>query len=167
MKLMIALLAMSVSLGAFADGFVCTTSTVKSAKKGDINIKIYNHTDPSQGTRGAHVLVISDPTVNAGRKTIAKFEDTHLYNTGTLVNSGARYTANVDSRVNGVDRGGENILGTKLSELKTINLDLAFSYARPVADGAKVGGKLVMEFEKAGRKPIIRFVDCTRYLKGE
>lgn len=159
----VALVLPLVTGSAFADGFVCTTTTVQSRLKGELNIKAYNEVDPELGTRNASVMVLSDPSIQYGRKTIATFKNSRLARTGTLVNSGAVFSANVDSRVSGIERGGELILGTKLSQLKSVKLDIAFSYARPVAEGAIVGAKLTLMKENGSK--IVRMMDCTRYLK--
>ena len=160
---LVALVLTFVTGSAFADGFKCTTTTVESRLKGELNIKAFNEVNPELGTRNASVMVLSDPSVQYGRKTIATFKNSRLASTGTLVNEGAVFMANVDSRVSGVERGGELILGTKLSELKSVKLDIAFSYARPVAEGAIVGAKLTLTKENG--KKIVRMMDCTRYLK--
>src|SRR4051812_1738186 len=61
---MIALGLLLAATAAHADGFECQTVDQ------DLNIKVYNHTSPSEGTRVASVMVLSDPSVSAGKKTI-------------------------------------------------------------------------------------------------
>jgi len=60
-----ALIALSASAAAHADGFVCQTVA------GDLNIKAYNNTDATSGTRNAAVMVLSDPSVSGGHGSSA------------------------------------------------------------------------------------------------
>lgn len=144
---------MATSSAAFADGFSCET------RAQDLNVKVYNNTQASAGTRVAAVMVFSDPSVSYGRKTIAKFADT----TGLLSSKGAHYEANVDLRFSDSSRKGENIGGTKLGEIDTIELDVDFNYSRPVAAGEEVRG--VLTINKRNGNAIVHDVDCVRYLK--
>ncbi len=143
------------SASAHADGFNCQTVG------GDLNVKVYNHTNPEVGTRVAAVMVVSDPAVKFGRKTIARFTQVH----GVLENRASKYEANVDLRFNDSSRKGELILGTKLGQLDAIIADIDFSYAAPVADGQLVSGKLVLVKRNGDR--INADLSCARYLKGE
>src|SRR6185503_10108376 len=79
MKAFILMVAMVASSAAYADGFKCETLA------GDLAIKAYNNTQPSEGTRTGAVMVLSDPAVNSGRKTIARFTDVN----GVLTSQGA------------------------------------------------------------------------------
>lgn len=151
--LIIAILAMGSSTAAFADGFTCTSVD------GDLNVKVYNHTDASAGTRNASVMILSDATVQAGRKTIAKFDADNTL----LTNSAASYEANVDLRYSDSNRAGENIGGTKLGQIDTIALDVDFTYARPVQSGDMLDGKLTIT--KRNGQEIRINMDCERYLK--
>ena len=145
----------ALSSPAFADGFECQTADQS------LNVKIYNNTDPTYGTRVGAVMVVSDPAVSGGRKTIARFTDTN----GVLSNRSSRYEANVDLRFNDSNRKGELILGTKLGMLDTITADIDFSYSQPVANGEEVSGKLTLV--KRNGDQINADLVCTRYLKGE
>src|SRR3989338_1707434 len=98
---------MASSTAAFADGFVCET------RAQDLNVKVYNNTNPELGTRTAAVMVLSDPSVSHGRKTIARFQNSN----GLISNTGAHYEAKVDLRYNDSARKGELIGGTKLGQL--------------------------------------------------
>ena len=149
----VSVMVLAASGAARADGFVCQTV------EGDLNVKVFNKTRASEGTRNAAVMVLSDPAVSGGRKTIARFTDANE----TLANEGARYTANVDLRFNDSERKGELIGGTKLGHLKTIDLDVAFSYADPVADEAGIEG--VLTLTKRNGEVITLDLDCARYLK--
>ncbi|HEX4924961.1 MAG TPA: hypothetical protein VFV50_12785 [Bdellovibrionales bacterium] len=153
MKLVVAMLMVFGSVAAQADGFVCETL------ERDLNVKVYHHTQPSLGTRNAAVMVISDPAVQAGRKTIARFQDVN----GVLSNEGARYTAKVDLRFADSSGAGELISGTKLGYLATIGLRVAHNFAQPVAVGQALGGSLTLT--KRDGEIIRRQVVCARYLK--
>ena len=152
-KLVFVLIALSLSSVSHADGFVCQTEA------GDLTIKAYNNTQPENGTRNSAVLVLSDPSVGAGKKTIARFSHTNE----TLTNVGASYEAKVDLRFSDSNLGGRNIGGTKLAMLKTIVLDVNFSYSTPVAAGATVSGTLTLI--KRNGQELTHEVSCSRYLK--
>jgi hypothetical protein len=149
----IAIMALGFSTVAFADGFVCETND------GVYTIKAYNHTQASEGTRNGAIMIVSDNTIQAGRKTIATFEATDLL----LSNDGARYVADVDLRFNNSGRQGENFLGTKLGQIDTVTLDVDFSYGAPKKAGAEVSGEITVA--KRNGKSISADVTCTRYLK--
>jgi hypothetical protein len=155
LSLAAAMVAMVAASTAKADGFVCQTTAE------DLQLKIYNHVMPEDGTRVAAIMVLSDPAVQKGNKTIAKFTDVK----GTLSNQGASYTANVDLRVKESNRKGELILGTKLGQLDEVLVDVDFSYADPIENGDTVGGKITLV--KRNGMEITRKLECERYLKGE
>jgi hypothetical protein len=155
MKTVFAMIAVLFGSQAFADGFVC-----ENLQQG-IRVKVFNHTQAEDGTRNAAIMVVSDLTVKNGRKTIATFEDSD----SLLTNDGATYTSKVDLRFSGSDRKGELLLGTKLGEVKFMILDIDYSYAAPVEDGAIVDGEFILK-QRDGE--VIRTnVICIRYLKGE
>lgn len=139
---------------AKADGFVCRTPD------NELNVKVYNHTDAEVGTRVAAVMVLSDPSVSGGRKTIARFQDVN----GVLESRGSRYEAGVDLRFNDSKRAGENILGTKLGELDWVIVDLQFSYANPVEAGEEIEGTIILKKRNGSSKRA--HLLCERYLKG-
>lgn len=141
------------SASAQADGFVCQTDD------GSLNVKIYNHVSPVNGTRNGAVMIVSDSSVSGGRKTIARFTEVN----GRLSNRASVYVADVDLRFNDSARKGELILGTKLGYIHTITADLDFSYSAPVEHGADISGKLMIE-KRDGSK-IRADLACTRYLK--
>ena len=157
MKLVIAAAALALiafSTQAHAEGFKCQTV------EGDLNVKIYHHNDPSVGTRVASTMIVSDPSVMAGRKTVALFTSTK----GTLsLQSEGSYLASVDLRMVESRRQGEYLAGTRLGELSTIAVDLDFSYAKPVVDSDMVTGTAT--FTKRSGEVIERDLVCARYLK--
>ena len=151
-KVLVIVLALA-STSAFADGFVCQT------RNNSLTVKAYNNTDASEGTRTAAIMVISDPEVKDGNKTIARFTETK----GTVTSSSESYTANVDLRESDSNKAGRLIGGTKLGQLDTIVLDVDFSYAQPVENGAEIDG--VLHLNKRGGGEIALDVECERYLK--
>ena len=155
MKKIIIASVLSLSSTAFADGFIC------EAQNESLKIKVFHQTEPALGTRNSAIMILSNPDVQAGRKTIATFES----DAATLTNDGATYTANVDLRFRNSNRRGELVGPTKLGEIKHIVLAVDFSYARPVAAGSQVAGELTL-LKRDGDQADIELV-CTRYLKGE
>jgi len=137
---------------AMADGFVCRT-------EGGLTVRAYNNVAPSAGTRNAAVMILSDDSIQYGRKTIARFTDVN----GTVSNSGASYEANVDLRFNDSGRKGELILGTKLGELDRISVDVAFSYGAPVSAQELLAGTITAT--KRNGEIIEQALECSRYLK--
>jgi hypothetical protein len=153
MKALLVLVAMVLSQNAMADGFVCQT------EEGDLNIQVYNNTDPSAGTRSVSTMVLSDPAVGHGRKTIAKFTDVK----GTLSSNGALYTAKVDLRMVESRAKGELIAGTKLGQLANIIVGVRFSYSQPLRHGEAVTGWAM--FQKRNGQESYAQLECVRYLK--
>ena len=152
-KLITIVLATLTTTAAYADGFTC------EQPDGNLTVKVYNNTQATSGTRSAAIMVISDQSINYGDKTIARFTDIN----GTLGNSGATYAANVDLRFNDSNKKGRNIGGTKLGEVDTITLDVAFSYARPLVNGEET--KAELRIAKRDGSQIGLDMQCTRYLK--
>ena len=135
---------------AMADGFVCTTES-------GLNVKVYNHT--SDATRTAAVMIISDSSIQAGNKTVARFSDVK----GTLNSSGANYEANVDLRFKDSARKGELLAGTKLGSVDRIYLLVDHNYLQPVAAGTMVDG--LLQVAKRDGSLIEEAANCVRYLK--
>lgn len=150
-KLIIALALLSTS--AYADGFKCQTITE------DLNIKVFNQVQPELGTRNPAVMVLSNPAVNVGRKAIAVLRAPKTLTT----DAGMKYVGRVDLRFKESRRKGELILGTKLGYVKTIELDLDFSYGSPVALDDTVLGTITIN--KRNGDQIFEEVTCSRYLK--
>jgi hypothetical protein len=141
------------SQAALADGFVC------DSEEAGLRVRVYNHTNPSEGTRNAAVMVLSDLSVGHGRKTIAKFTSA----TEKLWNTAALYEAKVDLRYSDSNRKGELVAGTKLGYIDTLALDIAFSYGAPVEAGEEMEGKL--SIQKRDGSEIALDMLCSRYLK--
>lgn len=144
---------MIISASAMADGFEC------KQLRHDLDIKVYNKTDPGEGTRNAAVMVLSDTSVSAGRQTIATF----TANKRTLGQNGTSYMAVVDLRVSESNRSGENILGTKLGKIDKIFVDVDHNYNEPMADGEHTEGTITV-VKRNGTNKTFK-IDCQRYLK--
>jgi hypothetical protein len=140
---------------ALADGFVCDNAA------GNLRIKVYHQTQPEMGTRNAAIMIASDPTIGAGRKTIATF----TADNALLSSHSALYDANVDLRFKGSSRSGENIGGTKLGEVDHIKLNVDYSFSNPVPAGTEVDAQLTLELRNGSN--VRQDMTCTRYLKGE
>ncbi len=151
--MIISLLALVGAVSASADGFQCINKSKTTL------IKLYNNTQPSAGTRNAAIMVLSDPRVQAGRKTIARFTDVN----DTISNHGAKYIANVDLRYGDSSRAGENVLGTKLGNIDAIMVAIDFTYSQPTEHGALLAGKAIVA--KRNGEETIHPLSCKRYLK--
>jgi len=152
----VAVIATIVGSAAYADGFVCENLDE------NVTIKVYNQVQPTEGTRNAAIMVLSDPSISDGKKTTATF----AADNSLVTNQGSVYTSEVDLRFNTSNLKGRNFAGTKLGNVKYITLDVDFSYDHPIADGAQVDGQLIV-MKRNGTEDIQLPVTCTRYLKGE
>lgn len=156
MKKIIFAAAMMIATAAHADGFVCENA------EGNLRIKVYHQTQPELGTRNAAVMIVSNPLISAGRKTIATFEA----DDARLSSRSAVYTADVDLRFANSKRKGENIGGTKLGELDQVVLSVAYSFSQPVPAGTEVYGEVAL-VRRGSAPELVHQLSCTRYLKGE
>ncbi len=143
-----------------AEGWECYQQ-----KKGPLVAKVYHGTAPGQ-TRVAAFMVLSDRSVKTeGRQTIATFSSED----NVLSNTGAFYTASVDSRRANI-RDGEliknpNGQGARLGSLKNVTLEIPkFSYNSRIADGARKKG--VITVNKEDGESFTIDATCYRYLKG-
>lgn len=136
-----------------ADGFICEDydQTLK--------IKVYHNVTAKKGTRTAAKLIVSDPRVAGGRKTIATFDQAD----GLLSSKELVYTADVDLRYKNSSRKGELIGGTKLGELDFIELFVDFSYNQPLKHLDEADAFLRLT-KRNGQEVEIDMV-CARYLK--
>lgn len=153
--MMVGMMGVSVmaNTAAHADGFEC------EATAADLAVKVYNHVNAEEGTRNAAIMILSNPAVKKGNKTIAVFQDAN----GVLENEGVQYTANVDLRFRDSKRKGELVGGTKLGFLDTISLNVGFAYGQDVEDGDFLPGTITLV--KRDGKVIHLDAECTRYLK--
>lgn len=154
-KTIIAIASLLISNTALADGFICDSA------EGNLRLKVFHKTHPEMGTRNSAILVVSNPSIGEGRKTIATFEA----DDAVLGNEASTYTANVDLRFRNSNRKGELVGPTKLGELKHIVLAVDFSYANPVPAGTELSGEVTL-LKRSGEQEAVDVV-CARYLKGE
>ncbi|MEI2637768.1 MAG: hypothetical protein V9F03_02030 [Microthrixaceae bacterium] len=152
---MMVLFGMIATTAAKADGFIC------EGQKTGLVFKMYNHTQAVDGTRSGAIMIISDPAVAYGNKTIAIFSDAK----NTLSSKNVVYTGKVDLRVIETSRKGENIAGTKLGELASIKAHIFFNYFSdtPSVEGDEVKG-LVSYMKRNGEYTQERLA-CARYKK--
>jgi hypothetical protein len=160
MKTIISTLSLFLALvsSARADGFKCVGQST------GLKIKVFNHTDPRQGTRTASVMLISNPMIRTPNQTVAKFSDQNR----TLKYLGhGQYTAKVDLRFNDSGRQGENIAGTKLGELSSIDLFINFSYSHNSIELANAVPEIpgTISYIKRNGEVLEEPVICSRYLK--
>lgn len=151
---LIVIIALGFSGAALADGFVC-----HEHNDGAYVVEVYNNTNPSRGTRSAAIMILSDNTIQYGRQTIAVLDGAN----GHLRNDSDRYVSRVDLRFKNSRRQGENLFGTKLGQVDTIVLDVAFSYGTPLKDGDELPGRVTI-FKRDGQR-IFADMNCYRYLK--
>ncbi len=140
---------------AKADGFKCVGAST------GLIFKMYNHTHAVDGTRNAAIMVISDPAVVYGNKTIVSFTDAK----STLSSKNVVYTGKVDLRVIESSRKGENIAGTKLGQLASIKANIFFNYSSdtPSLSGDQMNG--VATYAKRDGEKLQEKLLCSRYKK--
>lgn len=158
-QLFISTLISLVATASLADGFVCTTDAQ------DLRVSVYNKVNAEDGTRSPSKMIVSNPQISQGRKTIAKFSA----DAGTLATANATsdlltYIGNVDLRFNDSSRKGEYLLGTRLGQVSTITLEVDFRYGDNLFDGEETDGLVTLV--KRNGEVVRQYVTCTRYLKG-
>jgi hypothetical protein len=152
-NLFIAMIALA-SPPALADGFVCAN------QQEQLSVRVFNHNHPSMGTRNTAVMILSDLSVSEGNRLIARFTKAN----GLFSAAGSVFTSKVDHRYNDSGRKGERLAGTRIGNVARVSLDVDFSYARPLSDGAVVRGGFTI-VRRNGPKIQIP-MSCRRYLKG-
>jgi len=148
------------SAQTYADGFSCVTDD------GALAIHVYNKVNPEDGTRTASTMILSNPTVNAGKKTVATFSALNetLF-TAHDSTDGLVYIGNVDLRYNDSGRKGEYLMGTRLGEVDYVRLDVAHNYLQPVQNNTVLQGAVTIV--KRDGDLLSSWATCTRYLKSE
>ncbi|MCB0408382.1 MAG: hypothetical protein KDD34_09270 [Bdellovibrionales bacterium] len=136
-----------------ADGFKCLSTD------GELQVQVYNHVMPEEGTRTVAVMVLSNPQVQEGRQTIAKFSAENA----TLSSGSMVYTAQVDLRFRESRTKGEYLAGTRLGYVDSLNLNVDFSYSHPVKEGTLLPA--VLTVTKRSGEVIEMGMVCSRYLK--
>jgi hypothetical protein len=150
------LTALLFSSSALADGFICSFET-------GLKVQVYNQTQPSLGTRNASLMIVSDKTIEYGRKTVAKFTAEEGLLTQDLSKHAVTYIGIVDHRFNNTSRKGELIAGTKIGNVDYLTLEVDHSFLSPIDDGEFTSGILTV-YQRNGKE--LQFSgDCERYLK--
>jgi hypothetical protein len=116
------------------------------------------------GTRTPAVMILADPALQYPRQTIASFSDQN--HTLSYLGHG-QYFAKVDLRFLDSGRKGENVGGTKLGELKSIQLNVNFSYSHAATDLADAVEHIPAKifYNKRTGEISEENAHCTRYLK--
>ncbi|MBC7397998.1 MAG: hypothetical protein H7333_11195 [Bdellovibrionales bacterium] len=141
---------------AHADGFRC------EGLSSGLKATLYNHTESSAGTRKPSVFMISNPRASKPHRTLIAFtsEARNLEYKGY-----GRYVGTVGA-LNPLSED-PIIGGASLQQIKTVTLDLDFSYAHDAVVLAntlgKIHGTLVYQ-TKAGYR-LDEKVSCLRYHK--
>ncbi len=156
-------------VSASADGFKFCEVTggpdyVAQCKRNEKNcleqISVFNHVSDG-ATRKPAVMIVANPTFNVGNRTAAKFTS---WGCGLLSKIDGAYVANVDGSCSEANRGGENLYGTKLSQVKTMKLAINGSeYSRK--NGQTAYGKLTIVKERGAGAALKFNVKCVRYKK--
>jgi hypothetical protein len=142
---------------ALADGFDCT------GRNSGIEVKIYNNTDPSMGTRTPAVLIVSDPSRDYGDRTIATFKNDQITAEGH-----GTYFATTDTVDHRPTADAQVLQNSRLGHLENVLLKMNFSYAEEfLTDLTKKpesfsGSVYYQETSGATRNESVR---CTHYLK--
>ena len=160
MKVAVATMFIALALASVskADGFICTTPN------GDLNVKVFDHVYSYLGTRNAARMIVSNPQLEPGNRTLAVFSSEQ----GTLWNSTNRgeyltYTGHVDLRFNNIHKS-QLILSEPVAKLYAVRLRVYFNYRKShMRDGTPVFGALDL-VTRRGRH-IYSETSCTRYLK--
>lgn len=141
-----------------ADGFLCRSAN------GNLNVKVYDSVQNVYGTRSAAYMIISNPQLHSGVRTLAVFSSAQ----GTLraySHSGAyrTYRGKVDLRFNNV-RKGQFVLSEPMAKLASVRLHIYFNYNRSqIANGGEVMG--VVDLVERNGHHVYSETSCTRYLK--
>ena len=147
---LIALISLAWSSSAFADGFIC------QSRGGYVNVKVFNYSNPEQGTRRASQMILSKGR-GSDLRTIAVF----THEEGRLSNESAVVVADLKWLYS--DEAEAKVRRTEMTRLTHIILDVDFSYRSPIEHGAKTVGWLQL-IKDDGREIEIE-MSCERYLK--
>jgi hypothetical protein len=105
MKKFVVMMAMVGSVSAQAATFVCESEDGIRIRAND------------------SVMVVSDTSVQSGRKTIARFtEENGTLTVKDLGEAGPKFIGKVDLRFNDSERAGEYLFGTRLGEIRALEL---------------------------------------------
>jgi hypothetical protein len=141
---------LAVSGVARADGFLCGTDDR------ELNITVYHDTKSDEGTRNMAVMILSDPDQPKDQQTIARFDDSNAQ----LSTQGTDYVAQIDDTSS--RQADIYVSSLPLSNIRSVDLNVAFSYTDPASNGQTMPGVLTIE---ATSGTITKDVSCVRYLK--
>ncbi|MES2856957.1 MAG: hypothetical protein V4692_13905 [Bdellovibrionota bacterium] len=144
--------------GAWASGFICMSVDE------DTQIRVEFtpiHPDGSNREPRIKEMTVSDPNVTLPYQHIATF----FAADGVLTNDGGLIEGVVDLRFPGTSRRGERIGGTKLGALKTITLDIDFSYTEPSNDGSHYAAQAT--YLKRNGESLNQDFDCVLFMDSE
>lgn len=110
---------------AFADGFICQSSSLK------LKAKVENFRNASDGTRNVQFFSLQSTSNPDDQITF----DTKM---GSVRNRSTYYFAKVDLRFSEVRQSRIKLFSKPLEEFEEIYLDVKFSYGSPVPGGSKV-----------------------------
>jgi hypothetical protein len=116
------------------------------------------HPDGSHREPRVKDMTVSDPNLTKPFQHIATFYATD----GLLTNDGGNIEAVVDLRYPGSSRAGERVGGTKLGALKTITLDIDFTYTEPHNDGSHYAA--VTTYLKRNGETLTQDFDCVLFM---
>jgi hypothetical protein len=135
---------------ARADGFLCGTDDR------ELNITVYHDTQSDEGTRNMAVMILSDPDAPKSQQTLARFDESNAQ----LSTQGTNYDAQIE---NTESREAEVYVSSlPLSNIRSVDLNVAFSYSDPAPSNQTMPGVLTIE---ATTGTITKDVSCVRYLK--
>ncbi|MBP7843478.1 MAG: hypothetical protein KA116_01565 [Proteobacteria bacterium] len=139
----------------WADGFIC------ESPQGYLRIKIFHHTSfQTGGTRKVAVMVLSNPRVPMGKRTIGVFNE----NKGTLIRDSSSYFANFDFRFKGLySKPQEFIKDISKKDIQSLEITPNFNINEPIAPSAKLKARFKLSLRSG--QDYQGWIDCIRYLK--
>lgn len=139
----------------WADGFIC------ESPQGYLRIKIFHHTSfQTGGTRKVAVMVLSNPRVPMGKRTIGVFNESK----GNLLRDSSAYIANFDFRFKGLySKPQEFIKDISKRDIQTLEITPNFNINEPIAPAAKLKARFKMNLRSG--QAYQGWIECIRYLK--
>ena len=141
-----------------ADGFTCRSTD------GNLSVKVFDYVHSRYGTRNPAVMVVSNPKLPRGYRTLAVFSSAD----GTLQAISHRgeyrtYVGRVDFNSNSIHKH-VFVLSDPMTNLAAVQLHIYFNYNKSrIANGGEVMG--VVELVSRNGRHIYSETSCKRYLK--
>lgn len=144
---------------AKADGFFCEGEST------GLKIAVLNHTAPSAGTRTPESFTITNPNLEPNAQKLVTFTT----ESKTLEYQGyGNFLGKVAPRLLQDSQPNAIIAGVRLKDLKSVLVDIRFSYDPATAALARIAksipGKIV--YSKLNGESLDEKITCQRYLKG-